>query len=120
MNETNTRQPVLDSLIQSRQLQMLKAMVPYFDSGHQRSLSLAIRLVELQKTLQLFNAEPELQAAELHTCENEPTMERIRHMLTAIKEFCTPQEAESIDNMINLFEMYTSYETMMAEGILPA
>ena len=64
--------PVLDALIQSRDLKMLKSVVPYLDSSRQRMVSLAIRLIELQKTLRLFEAGPGLQAAELRICETIP------------------------------------------------
>ncbi|MCD8365633.1 MAG: hypothetical protein LUC83_07470 [Clostridiales bacterium] len=117
MNDTDARQPVLDTLIQSRDLQMLKAMVPYLDRSRQRTVSMIIRLAELQKTMQLFDAESKLQAAELQICENESPIERTRHMLTAMKDFCTPKESETIDNMVSFFDMYTSCETMMTEGI---
>ncbi len=117
MNDTQTKQPILDTLIQSRDLQMLKAMVPYLDRPRQRTVSMVIRLAELQKTMQLFQAAPELEAAELHSCENNSPTERTRLMLYAVKDFCTPQEAETIDNIVGFSDMYNSYETMMAEGI---
>lgn len=116
MNENKTKQPVLDTLVQSRELQMLKSMVPYFSGPQQRMVSLVIKLVELQKTMQLFNQKPELQAAELRICENESPNERTCHMLNAMKEYCTPQEQENIDVLISFFDMYASYETMFSDG----
>lgn len=116
-DETYTRQPVLDTLIQSRDLQMLKAMVPYFDGTQQRTISFVIRLIELQKTMQLFDTKPEMQAAELQSGKNESPAERTRHMLYAMKEFCQPQEQANIDSVIGFFEMYESYESMMTDGV---
>ena len=113
------RQPVLDTLIQSRDLQMLKSVVPYMTGPQQRMISLIIKLIELQKTIQLFNAEPEMQAAELHICENDSPTERTCHMLNALREYCTPAEQESIDTFLNFFDMYSSYESLFAEGGLP-
>ncbi|MCC8029511.1 MAG: hypothetical protein LIO75_06935 [Lachnospiraceae bacterium] len=116
MDETNTSQPVLDTLIRSRDLQILKAMVPYFNGAQQRTISFVIRLVELQKTMQLFDTEPELQAAELRSGENESPAERTRHMLNAMKEFCSPQEQANIESVIGFFEMFESYEAITADG----
>lgn len=116
MDETNTSQPVLDTLIRSRDLQMLKAMVPYFSGAQQRTISFVIRLIELQKTMQLFDAGPELQVAELQSGKNESPAERTRHMLNAMKEFCNPQEQANIDSVIGFFEMFESYEAMMTDG----
>ncbi|MCD8231671.1 MAG: hypothetical protein LUD14_07635 [Clostridiales bacterium] len=117
MSDETARQPILDTLIQSRDLQILKAMVPYLDSTRQRGLSLMIRLIELQKTMQLFDPEAKTETAELHTCENESPTDRTLHMLQAIKEFCTPQEADNIDNMIHTMDMLSSYETLRTEGM---
>ena len=113
------RQQVLDTLIQSRDLQMLKSVVPYMNGSQQRMVSLVIKLVELQKTIQLFNAEPEMQAAELHICENDSPTERTCHMLAALREYCTPAEQENIDTFLNFFDMYSSYESLFAENGLP-
>lgn len=112
MNENENNQPVLDSLIQSRPLQMLKTIVPYMNEPQQRTVSLMIRMIELQKTMQLFDGESASQAAELHICSNESPTERTCHMLNALREFCTPQEQENIDLFINFFDMFSSYETL--------
>lgn len=115
MNENNTNQPVVDTLIQSRELQMLKSMVPYIEGSRQRMICLIIRLVELQKTIQLFDAEPQMQAAELHICANESPTERTCHMLNAMKEFCSPQEQENIDMILNFYDIYASYGAMFPD-----
>jgi hypothetical protein len=112
MDEKEMPQPVLDSLIQSRQLQMLKAIVPYVDESRQQTLSIMIKMIELQKTMQLFEGEPSLQAAELHGCSGDSPTDRACHMLHALREFCTPNEQENIDMFLNFFETFSSYETL--------
>lgn len=112
MSEKENNQPVLDTLIQSRQLQMLKAIVPYIYEPQQKSISIMIKMIELQKTMQLFEGEPSMQAEELHICSNDSPTERTCHMLNALREFCTPQEQENIDLFINFFDMFSSYETL--------
>lgn len=116
---SSSRQPVLDTLIQSRELQMLKSVVPYMPGAQQRMLSVVIKLVELQKTIQLFGGESRLQASELHICENESPTERTCHMLAAIREYCTPAEQENIDSFLNFFDVYNSYESLFSENTLP-
>lgn len=113
MNEKEHSQPVLDALIQSRQLQMLKAIVPYIYEPQQKTISVMIKMIELQKTMQLFEGEPSMQAQELHICSNDSPSERTCHMLNALREFCTPQEQENIDMFLNFFDMFASYETLL-------
>lgn len=112
MTEKDQKQPVVDTLIQSRELQMLKSMVPYIDSSRQKTICLIIRLVELQKTIQLFDSESQMQAAELHICENESPVERTCHMLNAMREYCSPSEQENIDTLLSFYDMYASYGAM--------
>lgn len=113
MSEKENNQPVLDALIQNRQLQMLKAIVPYIYEPQQRTISVMIKMIELQKTMQLFQGESSSQAEELHICSNDSPSERTCHMLNALREFCTPQEQENIDLFINFFDMFSSYETLL-------
>ncbi|MCD7980913.1 MAG: hypothetical protein LUF32_01115 [Clostridiales bacterium] len=118
MDETNTKQPVIDTLIRSRDLQILKAMVPYFQESQQRTISFLIRLIELQKTMQLFDTGAELMSAEFSSRESDTPAERTKNMLQAMKEFCTPQEQEHIESMIGFFDMYASYAAMTGEDPL--
>lgn len=111
--------PVLDALIQSRDLKMLKSVVPYLDSSRQRMVSLVIRLIELQKTLRLFEAGPGLQAAELRICENNSPAERACRMLHALREYCQPAEQESIDMFLNFFDMYSSCGSLFSDASFP-
>lgn len=113
-NDTNHR-PVLDQLIDSRELQMIKAIVPYLYEPQKRIISLGIKLIELQKTLQLFDQEAEMQATELHMCENETFSERMEQMLNAIMEFCTPQEQERLSNILNVLDMFSAYALFQSD-----
>ena len=67
-HETGHTPPVLDTLIQNRPIQMLKAIVPYLYGPQQRMISMMVRMIELQRTMQLFDAAPEMQAQELRIC----------------------------------------------------
>ena len=63
-HENEHTPPVLDTLIQNRPIQMLKAIVPYLYEPQQRMVSMMVRMIELQRTMQLFDAAPEKQAQE--------------------------------------------------------
>ena len=51
-HETGHTPPVLDTLIQNRPIQMLKAIVPYLYGPQQRMISMMVRMIELQRTMQ--------------------------------------------------------------------
>lgn len=103
--ETEHTPPVLDTLIQNRPIQMLKAIVPYLYEPQQRMVSMMVRMIELQRTMQLFDATPEMQAQELQICSNQSPTERTHQILNVLREYCTPQEKDQIDMILNILDI---------------
>lgn len=104
----STEKPLLDSLIESRQLQMLKTIVPYMHESQQKKISMLIKLIEFQKTASLFDESSSGFSQELHTCACISDNERISGMLNAMRKYCTEKEQESIDMILNFYEMSAS------------
>lgn len=104
-HENEHTPPVLDTLIQNRPIQMLKAIVPYLYEPQQRMVSMMVRMIELQRTMQLFDAAPEMQAQELRICSNESPTERTHQILNVLREYCTPQERDQIDMLLNILDI---------------
>lgn len=104
-HENEHTPPVLDTLIQNRSIQMLKAIVPYLYEPQQRMVSMMVRMIELQRTMQLFDAAPEMQAQELRICSNDSPTERTHQILNVLREYCTPQERDQIDMILNLLDL---------------
>lgn len=104
-HENEHTPPVLDTLIQNRPIQMLKAIVPYLYEPQQRMVSMMVRMIELQRTMQLFDAAPEMQAQELRICSNDSPTERTHQILNVLREYCTPQERDQIDMILNLLDL---------------
>lgn len=104
-HENEHTPPVLDTLIQNRSIQMLKAIVPYLYEPQQRMVSMMVRMIELQRTMQLFDTTPEMQAQELRICSNESPTERTHQILNVLREYCTPQERDQIDMILNLLDI---------------
>ena len=104
-HENEHTPPALDTLIQNRPIQMLKAIVPYLYEPQQRMVSMMVRMIELQRTMQLFDAAPEMQAQELRICSNESPTERTHQILNVLREYCTPQERDQIDMILNLLDI---------------
>lgn len=107
--ETQNNVISLDSLIQDRQLQMLKAAVPYINNPNQKTMAFLIKFMELQRTVTLFNnASPSLQMCAVP--ENEEPLPL--QMLNALREFCTEKEQETLDMLMNYVQMFSAYETL--------
>lgn len=103
MDEYNNR-PLMDELIKSRELQMLKTMIPYMHESQQKTLAMAVRFIEFIKTTALFE-ENTVFAQELQACSGESQQDRMRKMLIAIRDYCNDNEKEQIDMIINFYEV---------------
>ncbi|MCI9003640.1 MAG: hypothetical protein HFH39_00015 [Lachnospiraceae bacterium] len=100
----------IDTMIQERHLEMIKAAIPYLDSPRQRSMAMLVKFMELQRTAALFqNPENNLRMCSEESVEDAPVQ-----MLTAIREYCTDKEKEMVDNIISFVQMFSTYETLFA------
>ena len=98
----------IDTIIQDRHLEMMKAAIPYLDTPRQRNMAMLVKFMELQRTAALFQ-NPE---NNLRMCSEEETGEAPLQMLTAIREYCTEKEKEMIDNITSFIQMFSTYETL--------
>ena len=95
-----------DGLVQTRELQMLKAMLPFAAPRSQMPIAMLIQTMEFQQTMRVFrNNANALSAFSVH---NET--DRRSAMLQTLKKFCTPRERETIDTILNIMCVMESKE----------
>ena len=94
---------------QSRNIQMLKTIVPYMDSARQKGFALMIKFLELRNVAAMFQDAP----VSLSMCSTDDPSEKRMQLLNDIKRFCTPAEQDSIDMMLTAFQMFSSYDMFM-------
>ncbi|MCI9175593.1 MAG: hypothetical protein HFH49_11755 [Lachnospiraceae bacterium] len=97
----------IDTLIQDRHLEMIKAAIPYLDNSRQRNMAMLVKFMELQRTMALFQNS----GNDLQMCSEEERKDPVQ-MLTAIREYCTDREKEMIDSIISFAQMFSTYETL--------
>ena len=98
MDEATPLTP-FDTMTQTREIQMLKTVIPYMKSSQKKQFAILIKYMELQNTLHIFSQEE----------ENNP-----QSLLNSLRPFCTPKELETIDMLTNMFSMLETYETIFA------
>lgn len=102
----------LDTLIQDKHLEMIKTALPYLNPPYQKNIAMIIKFMELQRTMVLFQNP----ANNLHMCSEEDSdEERPLQMLNAIRDYCTDYEKETVDSLINLFQMFSTYGTLLTQ-----
>ena len=93
----------IDTLIQDRHLEMIKAAIPYLDNSRQKNMAMLVKFMEFQRTMALFQNP----GNDLNMCSEEERKDPVQ-MLTAIREYCTDKEKEMVDNIISFCLLYTS------------
>ncbi len=99
-----------DEKTQNKDLQILKTALPYMRGPRQKEILTLIKAIELKKSFDLINSDD----TSLSICSSENPMENTLNMLGDIRQFCNAQEQEHIDMILNLFSMFSTYETMFS------
>lgn len=118
-DENNSNKTTFDSLIQTRQLQIIKAAIPYIQITEQKFLSIYVKYLELNQTINLVNKKEDvLKMCSVDSESDSPNEKPIR-MLNDIRNYCSDSEKETIDmilNFFNAFEIYNCYVRKQGEG----
>lgn len=95
-----------DGLVQTRELQMLKSMLPFIGARSQLPIALLIQTMEFQNTMRVFGQNNNA----LSACTVNNETDRRGAMMQILRKFCTPKERETIDNMMNIMCLMENYE----------
>ena len=101
-----------DEITQTKELQMLKTIVPYLSKDKQRPLVMMISCMAMLNSMKVLSETPALSVAETET----PSDRRIA-MLNAVKKYFSPSEQETIDNILNVFSILDNKEIYDQTGI---
>lgn len=97
-----------DSKITTHTMKLLKAALPYVDTGEQQFLCIYLKFSEFVNTLQYCSkAENKVSA-----CKNQEKHQgNMIEMVTALKKVCNEKEAETLDMMLNFLQAMQLYQT---------
>lgn len=96
-----------DGLVQTRELQMLKSMLPLVNVKNQMPLAILIQSMEFRNTIRMFQNNANVLSA--CSVNNEP--DKRNAMLQTLRKFCTPKERETIDNILNIMCVMENFDT---------
>ena len=99
-----------DEKTQNKDLQILKTALPYLNGPRQKGILTLIKTMELKKSIDLIDSDD----TSLSICSTDNPMENTLNMLSDIRKFCNEREQEHIDMMLNVFSMFSTYETMIS------
>ena len=97
-----------DNLVQSRELQMMKSMLPFVGIKQQKPLAILIQSLQFRNAVKMFqNNENALSACSI-SVTNET--EKRNAMIQTLRKFCTPKEKETIDTLLNIMCVMETYD----------
>ena len=104
----NTPFTPFDYMTQTKELQMLKTMLPYMKEAQKKQFAILIKYMELQNTIQVFSQEDKV----MSMCSVNEDNKNLMGMLQDLRQFCSPKEQETLDMLTNMFSMMETYETI--------
>ena len=99
--------------MQGRQLNILKAAMPYMAARYRKPVHVIIQAQELSDYIVTENDDPDVEAYEFDSIGN------IEGMIEDIKPYCTSDEIDMFNNIISFIRtrrMFRNYMTYMASG----
>ncbi len=106
MGEQEKENVTYDDLVQTRNIQILKSIVPFLEFRTQKPVAMLIQYLEFKNATDAFSRRDNSMAA----CSLPNGSERRNAMLNAIRQYCTPKEQETIDTILNMFCVMDNYE----------
>lgn len=108
MDEQNVFTP-FDEMVQTKELQMLKTLLPYLPSQKKKMIIYLINYLQFQKAIAVIENPPaSLCAAEIGTGNDNFTA-----MLNDLRKYCSSKEQETIDTIVNLLCIIENYDTLL-------
>ena len=100
MDENSLFTP-FDEITQTRELQMLKTIIPYMPHDSQKQMTLMVHYISLMNSMRMIDCAPALSVA-----ETESMSDRRLSMLNALKKYCS-KSAHGIDLFFGKFYAVT-------------
>ena len=87
-----------DGLVQTRELQMLKSLLPFANAKSQMPIAILIQSMQFRNTIQVFQKNTNV----LSACSIHNETDKRNAMIQTLRKFCTPKEKETIDTLLNI------------------
>ena len=91
--------------MQERQLDMLRAAMPYTEPRLRKPMQIMIQAGELVSYIRDNDNETDLEACDMNSVGD------VEGMMESIREFCTAAERETVDLVLNFIRAQRMYET---------
>ena len=112
MNHESIPITEFDSLVSPKELNIIKASLPYINGDGQKFLSIFVKLRELTNTIKLMEDNNSLSM-----CANDTDTKNLSSLIKDIKNYINKKELDTINtymNTINTISMYNEYMSVFS------
>ncbi len=106
--ETTDKMTPFDRLISSKDLQLMKLIIPYTPPANQHMLAILVKFLELNRTIKIFHQSRQ----NIHTQTFEKSFSSPLDIVDEIRPYLSEADRTSIDSILNVFNMMQMLETM--------
>ena len=106
---------VIDQVANQHHLQLVKAILPYIQPQNQRTLSLLIKVMELQNVMAYYSTHDVC----MNACGNSADPPSLTEILADIRNYCDESEQGMIDQFGQMLSMLELYSMMAQQGAAP-
>lgn len=106
--ETTDKMTPFDRLISSKDLQLMKLIIPYTPPANQHMLAILVKFLELNRTIKIFHQSRQ----NIHTQTFEKSFSSPLDIVDEIRPYLSEAERTSVDSILNVFNMMQMLETM--------
>lgn len=97
----------LDTLVTTKELQIIKSLLPYFPSSQRSLLAVYLKFMEFQTTFKLFSHMDSETSEELIGSK---TLHSPIDLLSDLKNYLSPDDAAAFDSILNAFQMMDTFQ----------
>lgn len=101
-----------DTRLQSKEINMLKTALPYMNPSAQKSFSMMIAFLQLQKTIEFFEQPENMTQI---TAMEHAADQRVE-LLQDLRPLASAAEQKQIDQLLNAMQMISTYEIFFQTG----
>ncbi|MCD7736289.1 MAG: hypothetical protein LUI07_04905 [Lachnospiraceae bacterium] len=103
----------LDQISNQNHLQLIKAMIPHLPAGRQKTISMLVKIIELQNVQNFYRPD----SRNLHACGTpEQEAQDPLDILADIRNYCEENERELIDQILQAVSMMELYSILQEGG----
>lgn len=99
----------IDQIANQNHLQLVKAALPYMQTASQKSLSVWIKMLELQNIMRFYD-QP---APSIRACDTSTERPGILDMLSEMRNYCEGEEQKLLDQWIQIASTLELYSIFM-------